>query len=99
ALHKAEAMISNVRTEFTILKSSIESLTRLADLSEKNVELRQRDLERKTSLSVSRSGSQADVDNAAFAVVTAQTLAQNAKQRRIDAINQLQGNPDLPIEQ
>jgi len=31
-------------------------------------------------------------------VVTAQTLAQNAAQRRSDALNQLLGDPDLPIE-
>ena len=77
----------------------MQSLTRLADLAEKNVDLKQRDLERKSALNASRTGSQADVDNSAFALVTAQTLAQNAAQRRIDAINQLQGNPDLPIEQ
>jgi membrane fusion protein (multidrug efflux system) len=99
ALQQAQAKLASVRTDFTILKSSLQSLTRLAELAQQNVELKQRDVERKKSLMVSRTGAQADVDNAEFAVVTAQTGAQNAAQRRADALNQLQGNPDLPIEQ
>ena len=99
AHQQASARLANVRTDFAILKSSLQSLTRLADLATQNVEVKERDLERKKALITSRSGSQVDVDNAAFALVTAQTLAQNAAQRRSDAINQLQGNPDLPVEQ
>ena len=96
---QAEARLAGVRTDFAILKSSLQSLTRMADLAEQNVAVKERDLDRKKALIVSKSGSQADVDNAAFALVTAQTLAQNAAQRRSDALNQLLGNPDLPIEQ
>jgi membrane fusion protein (multidrug efflux system) len=99
AHQQAEAKLAGVRTDFAILKSSLQSLTRMADLAEQNVAVKERDLERKKALIVSKSGSQADVDNAAFALVTAQTLAQNAAQRRSDALNQLQGDPDLPIEQ
>ena len=99
ALTQAEGKLAAVRIEFAILKSSLQSLSRLAGLAEQNVEVKKRDLERKQALVANRSGSQADVDNAAFALVTAQTLAQNAVQRRDDALNQLQGNPDLPIEQ
>ena len=99
AVQQAEAKLAGIRTEFTILKSSLQSLTRLAELGEQNVELKKRDLERKNALIASKSGSQADLDNASFAVITAQTLAQNAAQRRNDALSQLQGSPDLPIEQ
>jgi membrane fusion protein (multidrug efflux system) len=99
ALTQAEARLAGVRTDFAILKSSLQSVTRMAALAEQNVEVKERDLERKKALIASKSGSQADVDNAAFALVTAQTLAQNAAQRRDDTLYQLQGNPDLPIEQ
>ena len=34
-------------TDFTILKSCLQSLTRLAELAQQNVELKQRDVERK----------------------------------------------------
>jgi len=99
AYQQAEAKLASVRTDFAILKSSLQSLTRMAALAEQNVVVKERDLERKNALIASKSGSQADVDNASFALVTAQTLAQNAAQRRSDALNQLQGNPELPIEQ
>ena len=99
ALDQAEAKLAGVRTEFAILKSSLQSHTRMAELAQQNAEIKQRDLDRKKSLITSLSGSQADVDNAAFALVTAQTLAQTAIQRRNDTLSQLQGNPDLPIEQ
>jgi membrane fusion protein, multidrug efflux system len=99
AQQQAEAKLAGVRTEFTILKSSLQSLTRMAELAEQNVVVKERDLERKKSLIASRSGAQADVDNAEFALVTAQTLSQNAAQRRQDALSQLQGNSELPIEQ
>jgi membrane fusion protein, multidrug efflux system len=99
ALRQAEAKLAGVRTEFAILKSSLQSHTRMAELAQQNAEIKQRDLDRKKSLITSLSGSQADVDNAAFALVTAQTLAQTAIQRRNDTLSQLQGNPDLPIEQ
>jgi membrane fusion protein (multidrug efflux system) len=99
AATQAQAKVASVRTDFAILKSSLQSLSRMAELAEQNVEVKERDLERKKTLVTNRSGSQADVDNAAFALVTAQTLAQTAVQRKSDALNQLQGNPDLPIEQ
>ena len=98
ALQQAEAKLAGVRTDFAILKSSLQSLTRLSDLAQQNVDLRKRELERKHALIANRASSQADVDTAEFAVVTAQTLAQNAAQRRSDALNQLLGDPDLPIE-
>jgi membrane fusion protein (multidrug efflux system) len=43
-------------------------------------------------------GSQLDLDNAAAATVTAQLQAQFAMQQKTSTLNQLLGNPDLPIE-
>jgi membrane fusion protein (multidrug efflux system) len=98
AQQQAEARLASVRTEFTILKSSLQSLTRMSELAAQNVVVKDRDLERKRALVNNRSGSQADVDNAEFALVTAQTAAQTASQRRDDTLNQLQREPELPIE-
>ena len=44
-------------------------------------------------------GSQADVDTATAAMVTAQLQAQFTAQQRMNSLNQLLGNPDLPLEQ
>jgi membrane fusion protein (multidrug efflux system) len=99
ALDQAEARLAGVRTDFAVLKSNLQSLARMAELAQQNAEIKQRDLERKQSLIATRIGSQAEVDNALGALVTAQQQAQTAVQRKTEALNQLQGNPDLPIEQ
>lgn len=98
AHQQAEAKLASVRTDFAILKASLQSLGRMSDLAAQNVVVKERDLERKKVLTANRSGAQSDVDNAEFALVTAQTQAQTALQRRDDALNQLQGDPNLPVE-
>jgi len=81
------------------LKTNLNSLTLLAELAQKNAELKQRDVERKTRLVASQAGSQADVDNATAALVTAQLQAQYTVQQKANALNQLLSDPDLPLEQ
>jgi membrane fusion protein (multidrug efflux system) len=99
ALTQAEGKLAAVRTEFAILKSNLLSLGKMAEFAQQNAEIKQRDLDRKQALIANRSGSQADLDNSAAALVAAHEQAQTAAQRRDDALNQLQRNPDLPIEQ
>jgi membrane fusion protein (multidrug efflux system) len=99
ALTQAQGRLAAVRTEFAVLKSNLRSLTRMAELAQQNAALKQRDLDRKQALIANRSGSQADLDNATAGLVAAQEQAQTAAQRRDEAMNQLQGDPDLPIEQ
>ena len=98
ALTQAQAKLDSVRTDFANLKTNLTSLTKLADLAQQNVELKQKDLERKTSLLQNRSGSQADVDTSAAGVVTAELQAQYASQQKDTTLNQLLGDPNLPIE-
>ena len=99
ALKQAEAKLASVRTDFAVLKSNLQSLIKMVELTRQNAEIKQREVERKQSLIATRIGSQADADNALGALVTAQQQAQTAAQRKDEALNQLQGNPDLPIEQ
>lgn len=98
ALTQAQAKLDSVRTDFANLKTNLGSLTKLADLAQQNVVLKQKDLERKTSLLANRSGSQADVDTSAAGVVTAELQAQYATQQKDTTLNQLLGDPNLPIE-
>jgi membrane fusion protein (multidrug efflux system) len=97
ALAQAQAKLATVDSQFKTLKSDLTVLTRLADFSQKNIDLKQRDVERKTSLVEVRSGSQADLDNSLGALVTAQLQNQLALQRKEDTLNQLMGNPDLAM--
>ena len=99
ALTQAQAKLAGVKTDFAKLKADYRSLVQLVDLAHKNAELKQHDVERKSALLASRTGSQADLDTANAALVTAQLQAQLAVQQRDDTLNQLMGDPDLAIEQ
>jgi membrane fusion protein (multidrug efflux system) len=98
ALAGAEAKLAGVKVEIANLKANLQSFSALADLSRKNVELKERDVERKTGLVASKAASQLDLDTAESAAVTAQLMAQFAVQQKTATLNQLLGNPDLAVE-
>jgi len=98
ALAEAQAKLASARVDLANLKSNVKSLTTLAELAQKNVELKQRDVERKSALVAKNTGSQLDLDNSASATVTAQLTAQFTLQQKTSTLNQLLGDPDLPIE-
>jgi membrane fusion protein, multidrug efflux system len=98
-VRQAQSKLDAVRTDFANLKSNLKSLTTLVDLAQKNVGLKRHDVDRKKTLLATRAVSQADVDTATVALVTAQLQAQLAVQQQATSLNQLLGNPDLPIEQ
>ena len=99
ALRQAQAKLDAARTDYSKAKTTLESLATLAVLADKNVALKQRDVDRKTQLYATRAGSQADVDTATTGLVTAQLQAQFTKQQRDTTLSQLLGDPDLPLEQ
>ena len=98
ALAQAKAKLDTARSDFDKLKSNLKSLNTLAELAEKNVDLKQRDVDRKTKLVSSQAGSQADLDTAMAAVIAAKLQAEFAVQQRDTTLTQLLGNPDLPLE-
>jgi len=71
----------------------------MIDLAQQGVDLKRRDVDRKTSLARSNFGSQLDLDNSATALVTASAQLEFLKQQMSSSKTQLLGNPDLPIEQ
>jgi len=98
ALAQAKAKLDTARVEYDKAKSNLGSLITLSDLAQKNVELKQRDVERKQKLVASQAGSAADVDTSAAALVAAQLQAQYAKQQRETTLASLLGNPELPLD-
>ena len=98
ALAAARAKLDAARGDYDKAKSSLASLTTLAGLAEKNVELKRRDVDRKRKLVASQAGSAADVDTAAATLVTAQLQATFTKQQREQTLSTLLGNPNLPLE-
>jgi membrane fusion protein, multidrug efflux system len=99
ALDAAKGKLDAARSDYNKLKTNLASLVTLAELAQKNVDLKQRDVDRKTSLVKSLAGSQADVDTALTGLVTAKLQAQFTQQQRDSTLNQLLGNADLPLEQ
>jgi len=96
-LRQAQAKLDAARSGYDKLKTALKSLITLAGLAEKNVELKKSDLNRKQALLHSRATSQVDVDNAASALVVSELQAQFTKQQRDSTLNQLLGNPNLPL--
>jgi membrane fusion protein (multidrug efflux system) len=99
ALEQAQAKLATARSDYDKLRTNLTSLITLVDLANKNVELKQHDVDRKSKLVSTQAGSPADLDTAASAMVTAQLQAQFAIQQRDTTLSQLLGNPDLPIAQ
>jgi len=98
AATQAEARLAGVRTDFANLKTNYASTARRITLARETVDLKQRDVERKTTLLSNKSGSQMDTDNALNAVVTAKTQLEMLEQQQEAIKNQLLGDPELPIE-
>ncbi len=96
---QAEARLAGVRTDFANLKTNLASTTRRIALAREAADLKQRDVDRKTTLVANRTGSQVDLDNALAAVVAAKTQLEQLQQQEESFRNQLLGNADLPIEQ
>jgi membrane fusion protein (multidrug efflux system) len=99
ALRQAESKLETVRTSFASLKSNYKSLGKLVEMSEKAVDIKRRDVDRKTALVASHVISQVDVDNAASALLTSELELQLGRQQLDSTLTQLLGNPDLKIEE
>jgi len=98
ALQAAQSKLDSVRTQFASLKSNYQSLSQLVQFGQQGVDLKKRDVERKTALAESRTGSQVDLDNAKAALLTAELQLQLGRQQLSSTLNELLGNPDLAID-
>jgi membrane fusion protein (multidrug efflux system) len=98
ALAQAQAKADTAKSDYDKAKSNLASLTTLAELAQKNVDLKQRDVDRKTKLVASQAGSAADVDTSASTLVTAQLQAQFTIQQRDTTLSSLLGDANLPLE-
>jgi membrane fusion protein (multidrug efflux system) len=99
AEQQAKANLEQTRTTYDNLKANIKIYGDMLDLAQQGVDLKRRDVDRKTSLAKSNFGSQLDLDNSSTALVTASAQLQYLKQQLSVAKTQLLGDPDLPLEQ
>ena len=99
ALQQAQAKRDDARTSHQNLLSSVRLYAQTLELAGSGIGIKQRDVERKASLVKSAAGSQLDLDNANAALVVAQSQLQFIRQQQSTALNQLLGNPELPLDQ
>ena len=99
ALAQARAKLDDAKTGHDNLVANVKLYGQTIELVNAGIALKQRDVDRKSTLVKSNFGSQLDLDNSATALVTAQAQLQLVKQQNSTALNQLLGNPDLPLEQ
>jgi membrane fusion protein (multidrug efflux system) len=99
AVQQAKANLDQVHTTYDNLVANIKIYSQLLDLGQQGVDLKRRDVDRKTALVKSNFGSQLDLDNASTALVTASAQVELVRQQLSAAKTQLLGNPDLPLEQ
>lgn len=99
ALQQAQANLDQAKTNYDNLRANIRIYGEMANLAQQGVEIKQRDVERKTALAKANYGSQLDLDTSTNALVTARTQLEFIRQQISTARNQLLGNPDLPLDQ
>ena len=99
ALRQAKATLEQQKTAYDNLVSNVKIYGQMQDLLQQGSDLKQRDVERKSTLVKSNYGSQLDLDNSTTALVTARSQLELLKQQTSTAKNQLLGNVDLPLEQ
>src|ERR1700761_2029476 len=98
AVDKAKAAVEQSRTTFNNLGANIKIFDQMADLMQKTIDLKQRDVDRKSTLAKSNFGSQLDLDNSMTALVTARSELAFVQQQKSNSLTQLLGNPDLKLE-
>jgi membrane fusion protein, multidrug efflux system len=99
ALAQASARLDDAKTSHDNLIANVKLYAQTIDIVNAGIALKQRDVERKSSLVKSAAGSQLDLDNSSTALVTAQAQLQLVRMQNSTALNQLLGNPELPLEQ
>jgi membrane fusion protein (multidrug efflux system) len=99
AVRQAKATLEQAKTSYDTLVGNVKIYGKMQDLMQQGADLKQRDVDRKTTLVKSNYGSQLDLDNAGTSLITAQAELQLLKQQLSTAKNQLLGNADLPLEE
>jgi membrane fusion protein (multidrug efflux system) len=96
---QAKATLDQAHTTYDNLKANIKIYDKMADLMQQGVDLKQRDVDRKSTLVKSTFGSQLDLDNSSTALVTARAELAFVQQQMSSAKTQLLGSANLPLEE
>src|SRR6185312_5501764 len=97
AVAQAKASLAQANVTYDNLIADLRIYGQMSDLSQQGMDLKKRDVDRKSALVKNNFGSQLDLDNASTALVTASAQYQLLQQKIATAKAQLLGNPDLPL--
>jgi membrane fusion protein, multidrug efflux system len=96
-LDRAKAAVEQAKTAYNNLGANIKIFDQMADLMQQTIDLKQRDVDRKTALAKNSFGSQLDLDNSSTASLTARAELAFVQQQRSSSLTQLLGNPNLAL--
>ncbi len=99
ALQQAKAAVDQSKTTYNNLIANIKIYDQMAELMQQTIDLKKKDVDRKSALAKNNYGSQLDLDNASAAEVTARAEWAFVQQQLSSAKTQLLGNPNLPLEE
>jgi membrane fusion protein (multidrug efflux system) len=99
AVAQARAKLDDAKTNHDNLVANVKLYAQTIEIVNAGIALKQKDVERKSALVKSNAGSQLDLDNSGTSLVTAQAQLQLVRMQNSTALNQLLGNPELPLEQ
>ena len=99
AVQQAKAALDQSKTTYNNLVANIKIYDQMADLMQQTIDLKAKDVDRKSTLAKSAFGSQLDLDNSSAALVTARAEWAFVQQQLSSAKTQLLGNANLPLEE
>jgi membrane fusion protein (multidrug efflux system) len=95
---RAKAAVEQAKTSYSNLVANIKIYDDMADLMQKSIDLKQRDVERKSALVKNNYGSQLDLDNSTNSAITVRAELAFVQQQRSSSLTQLLGNPNLKLD-
>ena len=98
AVDRARAALEQAKTTYSNLGANIKIYDEMANLMQKSIDLKQRDVERKSALVKNSFGSQLDLDNSTNSAITVRAELAFVQQQRSSSLTQLLGNPELKLE-
>ena len=98
AVDRAKAAVEQAKTSYSNLVANIKIYDQMAELMQQTIDLKQRDVDRKSALAKSSFGSQLDLDNSTTAMVTARAELAFVQQQRSSSLTQLLGNANLKLD-
>ena len=95
---RAKAAVEQAKTSYSNLGANIKIYDQMAELMQQAIDLKQRDVERKSALVKNSYGSQLDLDNSTNSAITVRAELAFVQQQRSSSLTQLLGNPNLALE-